>query len=116
MLVRVRDEFRQQLTAYQGLYDSSIAYGMRHALVAETHKAYLNEREATLSKDCDELETKIADLENRIKDTIKLDHDEREEIQAEHNAFVNERRLYVKMELKEEIDTCLGNPNIIVNM
>ena len=35
LLVRVRDEFRQQLSAYQGLYDSSVAYGMRHALMAE---------------------------------------------------------------------------------
>jgi len=38
LLVRVRDEFRQQLNAFQGLYDSSIAYGMRHALVAEASK------------------------------------------------------------------------------
>ena len=35
LLVRVRDELRSQLNSYQGLYDSSIAYGMRHALMAE---------------------------------------------------------------------------------
>ena len=35
LLVRVRDELRNQLNAFQSLYDSSIGYGMRHALSAE---------------------------------------------------------------------------------
>ena len=42
LLVRVRDEFRSQLNAYKGLYDSSIAYGMRHALVAEQRRTETN--------------------------------------------------------------------------
>jgi dynein light intermediate chain, axonemal len=34
-LVRVRDEQRMTVQAYQTLYESSIAYGMRKALMAE---------------------------------------------------------------------------------
>ncbi len=39
MLVRVRDEIKMTIQAYQTLYESSIAYGMRKALQAEQSKA-----------------------------------------------------------------------------
>ena len=35
LLVRVRDEIKMTIQAYQTLYESSIAYGMRKALMAE---------------------------------------------------------------------------------
>ena len=35
LLVRVRDEIKMTIQAYQTLYESSIAYGMRKALQAE---------------------------------------------------------------------------------
>ena len=35
LLVRVRDEIKMTIQAYQSLYESSIAYGMRKALMAE---------------------------------------------------------------------------------
>ena len=35
LLLRVRDEMRMTLAAYQTLYESSIAFGMRKALQAE---------------------------------------------------------------------------------
>lgn len=38
MLVRVRDEVRMVKKAYQSLYDSSIAYGIKKALVAEQRR------------------------------------------------------------------------------
>ena len=38
MLVRVRDEIKMTIQAYQTLYESSIAYGMRKALMAEQRK------------------------------------------------------------------------------
>ena len=39
LLVRVRDEIKMTIQAYQTLYESSIAYGMRKALQAEQSKA-----------------------------------------------------------------------------
>lgn len=38
LLLRVRDEIRMSLAAYQTLYESSIAFGMRKALLAEQGK------------------------------------------------------------------------------
>lgn len=38
LLVRVRDEIKMTIQAYQSLYESSIAYGMRKALMAEQKK------------------------------------------------------------------------------
>ena len=35
LLLRVRDETRMTIVAYQTLYESSIAFGMRKALMAE---------------------------------------------------------------------------------
>ena len=39
LLVRVRDEVKMTILAYQTLYESSIAYGMRKAMQAEQSKA-----------------------------------------------------------------------------
>jgi hypothetical protein len=41
LLLRVRDEIRMTLTAYQALYESSVAFGMRKALMAEQKKSEL---------------------------------------------------------------------------
>lgn len=39
LLLRVRDEIRMTIAAYQTLYESSVAFGMRKALQAEQGKA-----------------------------------------------------------------------------
>ena len=54
--MRVRDELRSQLNSYQGLYDSSIAYGMRHALMAEQKKSEVHQKIKQLTTDCEMLE------------------------------------------------------------
>ena len=38
LLLRVRDEIRMTIASYQTLYESSIAFGMRKALMAEQRK------------------------------------------------------------------------------
>ena len=44
LLLRVRDEIRMTLAAYQTLYESSIAFGMRKALQAEQGKADMEQK------------------------------------------------------------------------
>ena len=39
LLLRVRDEIRMSIAAYQTLYESSVAFGMRKALQAEQGKS-----------------------------------------------------------------------------
>merc|ERR1712106_764278 len=54
LLLRVRDEIRMTIAAYQTLYESSVAFGMRKALQAEQGKA--------------DMETKIKELEEEKKE------------------------------------------------
>ena len=54
--MRVRDEVRMGKKALQGLYDSSIAYGMKKALVAEQSKADMQSKIKLLEKENKELE------------------------------------------------------------
>lgn len=44
LLVRVRDEINMTIAAYQTLYESSVAFGMRKALQAEQGKTDLEKR------------------------------------------------------------------------
>ncbi|VDM36339.1 unnamed protein product [Hydatigera taeniaeformis] len=44
LLLRVRDEIRMTIAAYQTLYESSVAFGMRKALQAEQGRAELDKR------------------------------------------------------------------------
>lgn len=39
LLLRVRDEIRMSIAAYQTLYESSVAFGMRKALQSELNKS-----------------------------------------------------------------------------
>ena len=44
LLLRVRDEIRMVMSSYQTLYESSIAFGMRKALLADQKKRELQAR------------------------------------------------------------------------
>ena len=44
LLLRVRDEIRMTKAAYQTLYESSIAFGIRKALIAEQRKAKMESK------------------------------------------------------------------------
>jgi dynein light intermediate chain, axonemal len=48
LLLRVRDEIHMTVAAYQTLYESSIAFGMRKALIAEQRKAEMQARDSPL--------------------------------------------------------------------
>jgi hypothetical protein len=49
LLLRIRDEIRMTLAAYQTLYESSVAFGMRKALQAEQGKADMEAKVCTWS-------------------------------------------------------------------
>lgn len=44
LLLRVRDEIQMTIAAYQTLYESSVAFGMRKALQAEQGKADMEKK------------------------------------------------------------------------
>ena len=63
MLVRVRDEIKMTIQAYQTLYESSIAYGMRKALMAEQKKNEMQTNISQLKQAREELENDVQRLE-----------------------------------------------------
>ena len=66
MLLRVRDEFRMFKLALQSLYDSSIAYGLKKALIGEQEKEVMKNKQLQLEKDNRELTYQIEELEQTI--------------------------------------------------
>jgi dynein light intermediate chain len=62
LLHRVRDEMRMTLAAYQTLYESAIAFGMRKALQAEQGKAELEAKASQLDGEKRDLERQVSSL------------------------------------------------------
>ena len=59
LLLRVRDEARLTVAAYQTLYESSIAFGMRKALMAEYRRSEMEASAARLEGDNDDLRRQV---------------------------------------------------------
>lgn len=66
------------IQAFQTLYESSVAYGMRKALQAEQRKAEMLIKIKQLDDTCDELESEVNDLKNKIRRMLKAEKDDRE--------------------------------------
>ena len=60
---RVRDEIRMTIAAYQTLYESSTAFGMRKALLAEQGKVDLQQK-------IEELEKEQRNLEHQVQNYV----------------------------------------------
>lgn len=52
LLLRVRNEIHMTIAAYQTLYESSVAFGMRKALQAELGKADMEIRVSLMCYEC----------------------------------------------------------------
>ncbi|KAM9352780.1 axonemal dynein light intermediate polypeptide 1 [Symphorus nematophorus] len=87
LLLRVRDEIQMTIAAYQTLYESSVAFGMRKALQAEQGKV--------------DMEKRIFDQENEVQDLKKqlneqkakcdaIEKRENEKRQVEEKKYSNE--------------------------
>jgi dynein light intermediate chain len=85
LLVRVRDEIKMTIQAYQTLYESSIAYGMRKALMAEQSKNDMNSSIKTLEETNEEQTKEIKKLEQEIADKIRQDEEEHQRLQKGHD-------------------------------
>mgnify|MGYP006154314743 FL=1 len=59
------------IQAYQTLYESSIAYGMRKALQAEQSKAEMLLKIQNLQEENTDLEDEVDELKRRIDDMLK---------------------------------------------
>lgn len=71
LLLRVRNELRMTVAAYQVAYESAIAFAMRAALGSEVHQRALKARRAGLQGDIAALKTELASIESKCDQTQK---------------------------------------------
>lgn len=109
LLLRVRDEIRMTIAAYQTLYESSIAFGMRKALMAEQKKNEMENTINTLTGDNADLERQVNELTNRI-DVIQKKEAERRTV--DEAAFAEEVDHLKKMNenFKASLESMLSAP------
>ncbi|NXE36166.1 IDLC protein, partial [Ptilorrhoa leucosticta] len=85
LLLRVRDELQLTLSAYQALYESSVAFGVRKALQAEQGKAHMEKRIAELEEENRELEKQVSEEKAKCE-AIERQENERREIEEKKHS------------------------------
>ncbi len=103
LLLRVRDEIRMSIAAYQTLYESSVAFGMRKALMAEWGKSDMESRIADLVADKQTLEGQVCELKAKCETIEKRESERRaidERKHAEEIAFMKKTNLQLKSQLE----------------
>ncbi|KAM3127258.1 hypothetical protein pb186bvf_020626 [Paramecium bursaria] len=106
LLVRVRDEIRLTIQAYQTLYESSIAFGMRKALQAEQRKNEMQTKIKQLEGECSSLHREVEQIEKLIEDKLRQDAEQQENDEKAHRETVsflkNSNKLF-KEELEKQL-------------
>ncbi|KAM9405880.1 axonemal dynein light intermediate polypeptide 1 isoform 1-T1 [Salvelinus alpinus] len=87
LLLRVRDEIRMTIAAYQTLYESSVAFGMRKALQAEQGKS--------------DMEKRISDLENEKRDLERQVNEQKAKCEAIEKRETERRQVEEKKHTEE---------------
>ncbi|NXP03017.1 IDLC protein, partial [Thinocorus orbignyianus] len=84
LLLRVRDEIRMTLAAYQTLYESSVAFGVRKALQAQQGKADMERRIAELEEEKRELEKQVSEEKAKCEAVEKREAERRQIEEKKH--------------------------------
>jgi len=109
LLLRVRDEARMTITAYETLYESSIAYGVRKALVAEHRRIELDAKVRALSNTRKELQQQVENMKNTIEATVTRSTQRRESEEKAHSDEV-EKIVRTNEQLKTSLELMLSAP------
>ena len=109
LLVRVRDEQRMTVQAYQTLYESSIAYGMRKALTAEQKKIEMTSKIKDLEDNCEDLMQEMNRLANEQASVIREFAQEMDKEDRAHRATVDHMSA-LNADYTQELTTLLTAP------
>uniref|UniRef100_A0A8B9VPY9 Axonemal dynein light intermediate polypeptide 1 n=1 Tax=Anas zonorhyncha TaxID=75864 RepID=A0A8B9VPY9_9AVES len=88
LLLRVRDEIQMTIAAYQTLYESSTAFGMRKALQAEQGKHDMEKRIAELEEEKRELERQVNEEKAKCEAIEKRENERRQIEEKKHTEEV----------------------------
>lgn len=103
LLLRIRDEMVMSMDAYETLYCSSIAFGMRKALQSQEGKEKLVEYVAQLEADKDAMEAIVSDMKLRAEQNDRRNaelHAAEEKKHAEEIAFLKKTNAQLKAQLE----------------
>ncbi|XP_042194858.1 axonemal dynein light intermediate polypeptide 1 isoform X2 [Callorhinchus milii] len=103
LLLRVRDEIRMTISAYQTLYESSVAFGMRKALQAEEGKADMEKKIADLEVEKKELERQVNEQKAKCEGIEKRENERRQvddKKHAEEIQFLKRTNQQLKVQLE----------------
>ena len=103
LLVRVRDELKLNLSSYQRLYESAMAFGIRKSLIITKEKQKITDDSNGLAEEIDKLEQEVADLEEVIADLVEEGEMEQEREAREHEDEVNNLKKK-NQRLKDEME------------
>lgn len=109
MLLRVRDEIRMTIAAYQTLYESSIAFGMRKALMAEQRKAEMESRIKSLQAEKKNLVGSVSELQNKVSEIEQREAERRDQDEAKHQEEVGFLK-QTNEQLKKNLENLLAAP------
>ncbi|XP_050316927.1 putative inner dynein arm light chain, axonemal [Bactrocera neohumeralis] len=103
LLLRIRDEITMSMEAYETLYCSSVAFGMRKALQAHEEKEMLRDRVKTLEMEKETLEEIINDMKIKQEQAERRNAELRaseEKKYAEEVAFLKKTNTQLKAQLE----------------
>eukprot|EP00405_Crypthecodinium_cohnii_P020968 CAMPEP_0206472296 /NCGR_PEP_ID=MMETSP0324_2-20121206/32105_1 /ASSEMBLY_ACC=CAM_ASM_000836 /TAXON_ID=2866 /ORGANISM="Crypthecodinium cohnii, Strain Seligo" /LENGTH=232 /DNA_ID=CAMNT_0053946847 /DNA_START=93 /DNA_END=791 /DNA_ORIENTATION=+ len=109
LLLRVRDEIKMTICAYQSLYESSIAFGMRKALQAEQRRNQHSKKMKDLIVANRKLKDEVEELETKIAQIEKHEAERREQEERKHKEEV-ENLKKVNAQRKEQLEAMLQAP------
>eukprot|EP01029_Cantina_marsupialis_P027635 TRINITY_DN773116_c0_g1_i1.p1 TRINITY_DN773116_c0_g1~~TRINITY_DN773116_c0_g1_i1.p1 ORF type:complete len:230 (-),score=81.85 TRINITY_DN773116_c0_g1_i1:138-827(-) len=109
LLLRVRDEIRVTIASYQSLYESSIAFGMRKALMAEKKKADMEARIRQLQSERGDLKKHVEELQKKAA-AIETHEKEKMEIEEQKHQEEVSRLKGVNDQLKKNLESLLSMP------
>ena len=109
LLLRVRDEMRMTISAYESLYESSIAYGIRKALIAEQKRTDLTLKLKQLNENKKDLQSQIDNMKANIEGTIKKSEEKSASDEASHTEE-KDRIEKTNANLKTSLEALLAAP------
>lgn len=107
LLLRIRDEINMTLAAYQTLYQSSVAFGMRKALQAEQGKHEMREKIDNLEDEKLGLERQVADLKAKCEAIERREAERRQQDDKKHQDEIQFLKRSVQ-QLKQQLEMIIA--------
>jgi dynein light intermediate chain len=108
LLVRVRDELRTTIAAYQALYESAITWGLKKATQVEQGKDLVEAENFKLKDEKRQLELQAAELQAKIEAFEKREEDwriQKEKEHADETTFLKRQTAQLKQQLEQMLTT-----------